>query len=130
MEILQLKFLQNILKDMSTKSKKEEEAEEEDDRDINQLLEFIEGDDKKVQDKKKKKKQKSKEGAGWEGEVEVQEAKVKEKSTPAKKEEASNICFRCHSPATSTKLSKCRGCQKVRRHLLLFLTPPTAGSLL
>ena len=92
---------------------------EKDNRDIDQLLEFIQLDDRKVQDKKKKRKnkRKTKEGAGLEAEVEVQEAKEKKKSTTAKKEEKSNICFLCHSPATSTKLSKCRGCQKVRRHL-------------
>ena len=73
-------------------------------------------DDRKVQDKKKKrkKKQKSKEGASLETETEVQEAKINDKF---KKEEESNICFLCHSPAISTKLSKCRGCLKVSQHL-------------
>ena len=82
-------------------------------------MEFIQRDDRRVQDKKKKrkKKRKTKEGTDLESEVEVQEAKEKEKSTTAKKEEESNICFLCHSPSSSTKLSKCRGCQKVRRHL-------------
>ena len=79
-------ILQYNAKKKSKKSKKEEKAGEEDNRDINQLLEFIQLDDRKVQDKKKKrkKKQKSKEGASSETEAEVQEAKVKDKS---KKEE-------------------------------------------
>ena len=113
-----MKALLNIAKEVCKKSKEVEEAEEEDDRDINQLLEFIEGDDKKMQEKKKKKKSKRKsKGANLEAQVEVQEEKVKETSTTAKKEIEANICFLCRSSATSKKLSKCRGCQKVRQHL-------------
>ena len=108
-EILQIK-----VKKKFRMTKKEKDTEKEDNRDIGHVV--IE-DDMKVQDKKKngKKKQKSKEGAGFEAEVVVKEAN--EKPTSSKKEEDANICFHCHSPATSTKLSKCRGCQKVSRHL-------------
>ena len=98
-------ILQNKAKEKSTTAKKE--AEKEDNRDNGQ---FIKGEDMKEQDKKKK-KQKSKEGASFEAEVELKEAN--EKSTSSKREENANICFGCRSPATSTKLSKCRGCQKV-----------------
>ena len=113
------KILQNKAKKKSRTFNKKEEAKEEDDRDIDQLLEFIQLDDRKVQDKKKKrkKKRKTKEGTGLEAEVEVQEVTEKQNSTTGKKEEESIICFLCRSPSTSTKLSKCRGCQKVRRHL-------------
>ena len=53
-------------------------AKEKYDRNIDQLLEFIQGDDKKVQDKKKKrkKKQKNKEGPGLEAQPEVQETEA------------------------------------------------------
>ena len=95
-------------------TKKEKDTEKEDNRDIGHVV--IE-DDMKVQDKKKngKKKQKSKEENVFEAEVEIKEAN--EKFTPSKKEQDANICFYCRSPATSSKLSKCRGCQKVIRHL-------------
>ena len=109
-----LEILQNIAKEKSTMAKPEEETEKEDNNEIGQ---FVNGDDMKVQDKKKngKKKQKSKEENVFEAEVEIKEAN--EKFTLSKKEQDANICFYCRSPATSSKLSKCRGCQKVIRHL-------------
>ena len=118
-----LKILKNNVKEKSTQSKKKKEANEDDDRDIDQLLEFIQGEDKEIQEKKEKRKnkQKSKEGGGLEADFKVQEAKAKEKSATAKNEEESNICFRCRSPAISTKLSKCRGCLKVIQYLWPYL---------
>ena len=108
-EILQIK-----VKKKFRMTKKEKDTEKEDNRDIGHVV--IE-DDMKVQDKKKngKKKQKSKEENVFEAEVEIKEAN--EKFTLSKKEQDANICFYCRSPATSSKLSKCRGCQKVIRHL-------------
>ena len=55
-----------------------QDQQEEDDRDINQLLEFIEGDDGKEQDKKKKrkKKKKGKEAAGLLAEAETVDAEA------------------------------------------------------
>ena len=94
-----LEILLKKAKEKSTTSKKEEEAEKEDDRDINQLLEFIQGDDRKVLYKKKKrrKKRKIREGASLAADVEVQEADVEVQEAKAleaklKKNYSKNIC--------------------------------------
>ena len=109
-----LEILQSQGKDKSTSSKKEEkaDAEEKDDRDIDQLLEFIQRDDRRVQDKKKKrkKKQRNKEGAGLEAEAKVEEAKalVQEVYTSEAKHQMNEARDICQEGLKSETIGGCK----------------------